>query len=228
MTLHLDVVRGVADSTTPAQLGHTLGPAASTFDGLAVRDERSECLHPKETVSVTRFVLVTASVLVAGLGTLEPSSALRTRFVEVEPGVKLKVSDWGGTGARSCFWLDYGRTAHDFASFGDSAAATYWVYAITRRGFGASSKPADGYGARPDAATARSAGARGVGESPESVHDATQSGPRSDGVRGVATLHVSVGACARDLCAQGTKDSTVIDMAFRQEARDPRSRAGRA
>ena len=39
------------------------------------------------------------------------------------------------------------RTAHDFTDFAPQLASTYHVYAITRRGFGASSAPATGYSA---------------------------------------------------------------------------------
>ena len=77
----------------------------------------------------------------------EPGAAPTTRFVEVAPGVTLEVLDWGGTGRPVVLVAGYGRTAHDFAGFGDSLAATHRVIGITRRGFGASSKPATGYSA---------------------------------------------------------------------------------
>lgn len=88
---------------------------------------------------------VAAAVLAAWFRVAEPSEAPIVRSVEVEPGVKLEVLEWGGAGRPIVLIPGYGRTAHDFATFGDSLAARYHVYAVTRRGFGASSKPAHGY-----------------------------------------------------------------------------------
>ena len=98
-------------------------------------------------MSLRRLILVGAAVLAADARMPEPNATPTTRFVEVEPGVRIEVLDWGGTGRPVVLLAGYGRTAHDFATFGDSLAATYHVYAITRRGFGASSKPASGYSA---------------------------------------------------------------------------------
>jgi pimeloyl-ACP methyl ester carboxylesterase len=63
----------------------------------------------------------------------------------VQPDVKLEVLDWGGTGRPVVLLAGRGQTAHSFESFAPSLAAYYHVYSITRRGYGASSKPATGY-----------------------------------------------------------------------------------
>lgn len=68
-----------------------------------------------------------------------------TRFVTVEPDVRLEVLDWGGSG-RPIILLDgLGGTAHGFDDFAPKLTSMGHVYGITRRGFGASSAPRSGY-----------------------------------------------------------------------------------
>jgi pimeloyl-ACP methyl ester carboxylesterase len=64
------------------------------------------------------------------------------QFVSVEPGVKLEVIDWGGTGRPLIFLAGLAGTAHVFDKFAPKFTAKYHVYGITRRGFGESSSPA--------------------------------------------------------------------------------------
>lgn len=63
-------------------------------------------------------------------------------FVTVDAGVKLEVLDWGGTGKSLVLLAGLGDNAHVFDSFAPKLKAKYHVYAITRRGFGASDSPA--------------------------------------------------------------------------------------
>jgi len=63
------------------------------------------------------------------------------QLVTVEPGVKLEVLDWGGTGRPLIFLSGLGDTAHVFDNFAAKFAGKYHVYGITRRGFGESSYP---------------------------------------------------------------------------------------
>src|SRR6266550_844885 len=63
------------------------------------------------------------------------------QFVNVDENVKLEVLDWGGSGKPLVLLAGLGNTAHIFDSFADKLIATYHVYGITRRGFGASSSP---------------------------------------------------------------------------------------
>jgi pimeloyl-ACP methyl ester carboxylesterase len=62
----------------------------------------------------------------------------RISFVTVEPGVKLEVLDWGGSGRPALLLAGGGNTAHIFDGFAPKLAAQYHVYGVTRRGFGAS------------------------------------------------------------------------------------------
>ncbi len=50
--------------------------------------------------------------------------------------------DWGGTGRPIVFSAGLGNTAHVFDTFASRFTNDFHVYGITRRGFGASSKPA--------------------------------------------------------------------------------------
>lgn len=67
------------------------------------------------------------------------------RFIEVEPGVRLEVLDWGGSGEAIILLAGHGDTGHIFDDFAPRLAHSFHVFAITRRGFGASSQPEQGY-----------------------------------------------------------------------------------
>lgn len=61
--------------------------------------------------------------------------------VPVDRNVTLEVLDWGGNGSPLIFLAGLGGTAHDFDGFAEKFTGRHHVYAITRRGFGASSMP---------------------------------------------------------------------------------------
>ena len=62
-------------------------------------------------------------------------------FVTVDKDVKLEVVDWGGSGRPVVLLTGLGNNAHVYDKFAAKLTSTYHVYGITRRGFGASSKP---------------------------------------------------------------------------------------
>ncbi|CAN5605158.1 hypothetical protein BH10ACI4_BH10ACI4_38170 [soil metagenome] len=70
------------------------------------------------------------------------SSVPEARKVEVEKDVSLEVLDWGGAGRPLVLLTGLGDDAHIFDNFAPKLTATYHVYGVTRRGRGASSKPA--------------------------------------------------------------------------------------
>ena len=72
------------------------------------------------------------------------SSPHTISFITVDNNVKLEVLDWGGSGRPLVLLAGLGNTGHVFDKFAPKLSATYHVYAITRRGFGASSAPANG------------------------------------------------------------------------------------
>jgi len=69
----------------------------------------------------------------------------KVQFITVEEGVQLEVLDWGGSGRPIVLLAGRGFTAHVFDGFAEKLTDSYHVYGITRRGFGASSKPRTGY-----------------------------------------------------------------------------------
>jgi non-heme chloroperoxidase len=69
----------------------------------------------------------------------------RVQFVAVEDDVRLELLDWGGSGRPVILLAGLGNTAHIFDGFADKLSGPYHVYGITRRGFGASGHPNDGY-----------------------------------------------------------------------------------
>jgi non-heme chloroperoxidase len=81
----------------------------------------------------------------AQAGAWQDPSPHRVVQVTVEPGVRLEVLDWGGTGVPMLFIPGLGNTAHSYDTFAPRFRDAYHVYAITPRGFGASSHPAGGY-----------------------------------------------------------------------------------
>ncbi len=74
-------------------------------------------------------------------GTSADSTQTGVSFVTVEPGVKLEVKDWGGTGRPVVLLAGLPGTLHGFDQFAPKLTGKYHVYGITRRGFGASSAP---------------------------------------------------------------------------------------
>ena len=95
----------------------------------------------------TAFSMASVALLLASSLPAQRDSWPKVQFIQVEQGVKLEVLDWGGTGRPIVLLAGNTRTAHDFDEFAPTLTGTYHVYGVTRRGFGASSTPADGYSA---------------------------------------------------------------------------------
>jgi non-heme chloroperoxidase len=91
------------------------------------------------TLVLIALVALSAGVLHAQNQT--DSSPHTVQFVTVDKDVKLEVLDWGGIGRPMVFLAGMGNTAHNFDAFAPKFTPKYHVYGITRRGFGASSKP---------------------------------------------------------------------------------------
>jgi non-heme chloroperoxidase len=67
------------------------------------------------------------------------------QFVTVDEGVRLEVLDWGGQGRAVVLLAGIGNTGHIFDEFAIKISGPYHVCGITRRGYGASSRPASCY-----------------------------------------------------------------------------------
>jgi non-heme chloroperoxidase len=69
----------------------------------------------------------------------------QTKFVTGSTDNKLEVLDWGGTGEPILFLSGLGNSAHVFVDFAPKFTDKFHVYAMTRRGFGASELTTAGY-----------------------------------------------------------------------------------
>lgn len=69
----------------------------------------------------------------------------QVKRVKVAEGVALEVLDFGGDGPALVFLSGLGNTGHVFDGFAPEFTATHHVYSVTRRGFGSSSWPEQGY-----------------------------------------------------------------------------------
>ena len=104
----------------------------------------------RSAVALGSLVLVTVTAAGPrdnGVGAREwkdpsPHQVLR---VSVAPRVELEVLDWGGKGEPLVFLAGFGNSAHIYDGFATAFVPHFRVVGITRRGFGASSKPAAGY-----------------------------------------------------------------------------------
>jgi non-heme chloroperoxidase len=93
----------------------------------------------------TLFMLLAAAVPAGQAVT--PSrdpSPHQVRFVTVASSVKLEVLDWGGTG-RPILFVGCYLSGHAYDDIAPKLTDRFHVYAVTRRGVGASDHPATGY-----------------------------------------------------------------------------------
>jgi non-heme chloroperoxidase len=100
-------------------------------------------LHVKNLMCLIALIALSAVAHAQDKTGSSPSTA---QFVQVDKDVKLEVLDWGGTGRPLVFLAGAGNDAHEYDRFAPKFTAKYHVYGITRRGFGASSKPAPANG----------------------------------------------------------------------------------
>jgi non-heme chloroperoxidase len=105
-------------------------------------------------MSTGTLPIVGIVALLSGLQLGIPTSAQvdhatlhKTEFISVDDDVRLEVLDWGGSGRTLVFLAGLGNTAHVFDEFAPRFAREFRAIGITRRGFGASSRPSVGFGA---------------------------------------------------------------------------------
>ena len=73
------------------------------------------------------------------------TSPHKTMFIMVAPDVRLEVLDWGGAGNTMVLLTGSGDNAHVYDEFAYEFTDRFHVIGVTRRGFGRSSQPAQGY-----------------------------------------------------------------------------------
>jgi pimeloyl-ACP methyl ester carboxylesterase len=110
-----------------------LGANGSSLKGMWVQEGRTP--QPMDFTRATRET------------SWRPPVPRDVRMILVDKDVSLEVLDWGGTGRPVVLLAGLGNTAHTFDEFAPKLTADFHVYAITRRGYGASSVPASGYSA---------------------------------------------------------------------------------
>lgn len=87
------------------------------------------------------LLLCITQVRAQDVPTAKPAAA-KAQMITVDKDVQLEVLDWGGDGRPLILLAGLGNDAHVFDLLAPKLAVKYHVYGITRRGFGASSKPA--------------------------------------------------------------------------------------
>ena len=93
-------------------------------------------------------VRLVSLLLILTVGVSAAPPVRRSGFVTVKGGVKLHYLEWtgaGGGGEVVVMLAGLGNDATIFDTFAPKFADRFRVYALTRRGFGASDKPATGY-----------------------------------------------------------------------------------
>jgi non-heme chloroperoxidase len=86
-----------------------------------------------------------ALTLIAATAHMSAQRTPKTQFVQVEPDVHLEVLDWRGHGSAVVLLAGGGDTARVYDELARKLTPAYHVVGITRRGFGASSRPPTGY-----------------------------------------------------------------------------------
>jgi non-heme chloroperoxidase len=123
--------------------------------------------HPPGLRAPTRATVAVTLLLAFGLISSQPAQAAdaaeeepaqpadcvdvtphEATFVTVAPGVQLEVLDFGGSGEAMVLLTGLGDNAHVWDGFAYQFTDYFHVVGITRRGFGRSDQPEDGYDAR--------------------------------------------------------------------------------
>jgi non-heme chloroperoxidase len=102
--------------------------------------------HHDSRLAVALGLLVLTLPASSQIAASHDPSPHRVQFVAVEENVRLEVLEWPGPGRNVVLLAGSGNSAHVFDEFAPKLAKRWHVYAITRRGYGASSQPASGYG----------------------------------------------------------------------------------
>lgn len=124
---------------TGNQVAFSLDKAQGDFTGQLSDDGKTLTGNWKTLYGGTQPLAFTRAA--KGAEWVTDPSPHKTLSVTVEPGVTLEVLDWGGKGRPLILLSGLGNTAHTFDNFAPKLTGAHHVYAITRRGFGASTTP---------------------------------------------------------------------------------------
>src|SRR6188472_2757184 len=93
-------------------------------------------------------IILIAFTIVSFVGCTNRSEKLPSheiKLIKITKEVSLELLDWGGNGTPMLFLSGLGNSAHIFDDFAPKFTDKFHVYALTRRGFGSSSQPKNGY-----------------------------------------------------------------------------------
>jgi non-heme chloroperoxidase len=94
---------------------------------------------------MTWIIVAIATLTAQSAGPWRDPSPHRVQFVTVDGNVRLEVLDWGGTG-RPLLFIGCYLTGHVYDAIAPKLTDQFHVFALTRRGIGASDHPQQGYG----------------------------------------------------------------------------------
>jgi non-heme chloroperoxidase len=92
--------------------------------------------------TVVLGLVVPVQVMAQQAAWVDPSPHT-VRFSEVEPGTRVEVLDWGGSGRALVLLAQLGQTAHIYDDWAPKLARSYRVVGVTRRGYGESAMVPD-------------------------------------------------------------------------------------
>lgn len=126
---------------------------ATTVESVLAAEAHAHIENPSAQPTSQRFsrlfafggLMIALSLTIAGQAEWKDPARHVARLVAVEPGVTLEVLDWGGSGAPVLLLAGHGDTGHVFDEFAPELSKRFRILAVTRRGFGASSQPEQGY-----------------------------------------------------------------------------------
>lgn len=99
----------------------------------------------KTTLFLATLLLACLSIFSAcNTANKKSQAAYQTKFVSGSTNNKIELLDFGGTGQPILFLSGLGNSAHVFVDFAPKFCDKFHVYAMTRRGFGASEQTANG------------------------------------------------------------------------------------
>lgn len=91
------------------------------------------------------FIVTILFIFSCNSSNRKSQAVYQTKFVSGSTNNKIEILDFGGTGEPILFLSGLGNSAHVFIDFAPKFCDKFHVYAMTRRGFGASEQTTNGY-----------------------------------------------------------------------------------
>ncbi|MBC7509146.1 MAG: alpha/beta hydrolase [Ferruginibacter sp.] len=91
------------------------------------------------------FIVIIVFFSACNTANKKTGGSYKTKFVKGSTNNKIGILDFGGTGQPMLFLTGLGNSAHVFVDFAPKFCDKFHMYAMTRRGYGASEQTANGY-----------------------------------------------------------------------------------